>query len=86
MRKAFNPEDLAEFAIEGEDDRFAEAVGRGGPAPGALVSVKVSYLSRTCCHPYYMCNTGVRGLCTLTHPSLWCPPPDFVFSSCMTAR
>ncbi|KAK9918544.1 hypothetical protein WJX75_004887 [Coccomyxa subellipsoidea] len=40
MRKAFNPEDLAEFAIEGEDDRFAEAIGRGGPAPGALVSVK----------------------------------------------
>ncbi|BDA49001.1 RNA cytidine acetyltransferase [Coccomyxa sp. Obi] len=40
MREALKPEDLAEFAIEGEDDRFAQAVGKGGPAAGALVSVK----------------------------------------------
>ncbi len=41
MREALKPEDLAEFAIEGEDERFAQAVGKGGPAAGALVSVKV---------------------------------------------
>ncbi len=41
MREAFKPDQLAEFAIEGDDDRFAEAVGRGGPSSGALVSVKV---------------------------------------------
>lgn len=41
MREALKPEDLAEFAIEGEDDRFAQAVGKGGPAAGTLVSVKV---------------------------------------------
>ncbi len=41
MREALKPEDLAEFAIVGEDDRFAQAVGMGGRAAGALVSVKV---------------------------------------------
>lgn len=42
MREAFKAEDLAEFAIQGEDERFAEAVGKGGPAAGALVTVKAA--------------------------------------------
>ncbi len=42
MREAFKAEDLAEFAIQGEDERFAEAVGNSGPAAGALVTVKAA--------------------------------------------
>lgn len=42
MREELNAEELAQYAIEGDDDRFAEAVGKGTPAAGALVSIKAS--------------------------------------------
>jgi hypothetical protein len=41
MREALKPEELAQYAIEGDDEQFAHAVGGNAPAPGTLVSVKV---------------------------------------------
>lgn len=42
MKAALNPEDLAEFAIQGQGMELEEATGEGAPAAGALVSVKAS--------------------------------------------
>jgi hypothetical protein len=40
MREALRPEDLAQFAVTGEDADFAEAAGARGPAAGGVVSVR----------------------------------------------
>jgi hypothetical protein len=40
MREALRPEDLAQFAVTGEDADFAEAAGARGPAAGNVVSVR----------------------------------------------
>ena len=42
MKAALNPEDLAEFAIQGQEVELEEATGKGTPAAGAVVSVKAS--------------------------------------------
>ena len=42
MKAALNPEDLAEFAIQGQEMELEEATGKSAPAAGALVSVKAS--------------------------------------------
>ena len=42
MKAALNPEDLAEFAIQGQEVELEEATGKGAPAAGAVVSVKAS--------------------------------------------
>ncbi|KAK9826169.1 hypothetical protein WJX81_002988 [Elliptochloris bilobata] len=39
MREALRPEDLAQFAVTGEDADFAAAVGARAPAAGGVVSV-----------------------------------------------
>ena len=42
MKAALNPEDLAEYAIQGQEMELEEATGKGAPAAGAVVSVKAS--------------------------------------------
>ena len=39
MREALRPEDLAQFAVTGEDAEFAAALGATAPAAGGVVSV-----------------------------------------------
>lgn len=42
MQAALKPDELAEFAIRGQEMEVAEAAGKGAPAAGTLVSVKAS--------------------------------------------
>ena len=42
MKAALNPDDLAEFAIRGQEVELEEATGKSVPAAGTLVSVKAS--------------------------------------------
>lgn len=42
MQAALKPEDLAEYAIQGQETELEEATGKSAPAPGAVVSVKAS--------------------------------------------
>lgn len=42
MKAALNPDDLAEFAIRGQEAELEEVTGRSAPAAGTLVSVKAS--------------------------------------------
>ena len=40
MREALRPEDLAQFAVAGDDADFAAAAGARAPAAGGVVSVR----------------------------------------------
>ena len=42
MKAALNPEDLAEFAIQGQEMELEEATGKAALPAGAVVSVKAS--------------------------------------------